>query len=146
MKKTVLFGIIFFMSLSFIKAQSSEVRIIDLTAFPVLKEDSFNLQPPTNYDVIVLFKVNKAALCSKAYICIGTAKDVCDIAMLEADFINEGTQYYLQYNGEKRLINKYDASVMINLTQEQFFNSNYRVYVKDKNGLETEKLYKLSNK
>ena len=142
--KNFLISGLFLLLINTVNAQTTPVKIIDITVTPAIAIDSLTGNPlqTDSTDLIIQFKIKNVAQASKAYIYFGTAQDANDILSVQANFILESGKYYLHLNNVKTEVKGYAANMFIRLSEQQNDDYNYiTLFVEDFNGLNSDKLY-----
>ena len=122
-------------------SQNSNIKIIDLTVNSITYADTSGAII-NDLGVNVNFKISDLTTANKAFILIGTQQNLGDIKNVEVIFTQNGSDYYLSYNGEQYQITDGMASINIELSQTEQSNYNYiTVYVEDDQANTTTKLY-----
>ena len=111
---------------------SNDLKIAGVVLLPQVKKDS--LASASTMNVMVLFKVSKPENLAKVMLCMETAEGKADIGIFTAEVVSEGGKLFLKSNNLNRPLGRVDASIMINIPKDRFFNSIVLMYAVDKNG------------
>ena len=117
---------------------SPDVKIIDLIVSPATEIDT-STDEITQF--LVEFKINKPNLSDKAYIFLGTAHNQSNILEKQARFVSRNNTYFLEMDGVEERINEYVVRTFLQWRTSSSAKTSITVFVKDKNGLETNHLY-----
>ena len=122
------------------RAQSTKVAIMDFYIESSFNVDGTNSSDST--DFIVRFKIFNCDSAVKAHVYFGTQKDLADVQYFEAAFIKENGKYFTFFNGLKKEIELYSATVALRMSKQKFNSfTNASLFVETISGINTPRLY-----
>ncbi|MBI4649012.1 MAG: hypothetical protein HY738_21090 [Bacteroidia bacterium] len=120
-------------------AQTSTVRLLDLTLIPVVDVNN----PTGNPDKYnVSFKVNDVSQASVVHLLFGSVQGQGDILTVEAGIVNTGDGYAVEYGGQQFPVYGIQSSFIVPVTSQQM--NDYAVaslYVTDTGGQNSQVIY-----
>jgi len=121
-------------------SQNSTVKILDIAVNPMVYVN--NQTPGDSTDLLIQFKISDVSQSAYVKVLCGTTQDLGDVITLQPTVVLNGSDYYLDLNSSQTLISNHCAKINIRLSSLQFHNTSFiTIYVKDNNGLGSNKLY-----
>lgn len=125
------------------QSQSTTVKILDIAVNPMVYVN--NQTPPSSSDstdLLIQFKISDVSQSANVKILLGTTQDLGDVLTLQPNIVLNGSNYYLDWNVNQTLISNHCSKINVRLSSQQFHNTSFiTIYVKDNNGLDSNKLY-----
>ncbi|MBI4645643.1 MAG: hypothetical protein HY738_03355 [Bacteroidia bacterium] len=140
MKRIMIFLTLFaIMSWQGGQAQTSPVKLLDLSLFPLI-ETGLPDAYPTKYRIS--FKISDISLAQTVHFMLGTAQNQSDILSAEATVVNNNGVYYLSHNSAEFPMLGKEARFELIITQAQWEAfSVATLFVTDTAGQNTNSLY-----
>jgi hypothetical protein len=138
MNKNVLSLSLLLCLLTKLGAQNSSIQIMDLTPMTMRTATSAGQIDTMNLTEHIAFKLSPIAQADSAYIAVGTTAGASDVMLLKCRFLQNGSQYVLQYSGQQFPCTTYEAYVEVPFSPAQHRKAQFiQLYVKDKSHLAT---------
>jgi hypothetical protein len=144
MKKTKKYLLALFvggMAMSNLKAQT-DVRLLDLSIMKNFKKMQTTNPADSTVELVIHFKINKAAEAAKAHFWLGSAKDSSNILIAEPVFTTTGGKSYIAYNNVSTEIKKYETVFYVKVSKAVYQKfSAATLFVETTDGKNTTRLY-----